>query len=186
MPSAFDRLMDAARKRKAARERPFPQFTLRSMLLFTSLSAIGLGFARRVRMRLDAEELGFAAAIVACVVFAFLVAVVRQNRWLFVWGSVGGLIGALFCPPIYFNFLWDLPIPPFWQRFFVHLLVTLVPTLGGTLIGFAVPGCLARYESRRRACWKGSAEARARHGAMPRRLHVASGEDSGEMPPDGL
>jgi hypothetical protein len=182
MPSAFERWKDTASERKAARERPFPQYSLRTMLLGMSVCAIGLGLLRRRPIHLTVEDIAFVAAIIACVVFAFVVAVVRQNRWMFVWGCVGGIIGALSCPSI--NISWSFPIPSFWERLSAHLSPIMVPTLLGSLIGFAIPSCLRRYDTWRRMNWTKSPEAQVRHGAMPRKIDITTREKSSEIPPD--
>jgi hypothetical protein len=179
MPSAFDRWKDAARERKTARERPFPQFTLRTMLLVTSLCAIALGVLRRWPIRLRAEDVAFLAALATGVVLAFVVAVLRQNRGMLVWGSIGGMIGAVFFPTV------DVHWGSHWQRFLVAFPFSVVPTLIGTFIGLAVARWLAQYENWRRSRWRESREARVRHGAMPRELDLSQGEDSNTIPPEG-
>jgi putative effector of murein hydrolase len=165
MGPRFDRLMAAAARRKAAANRPFPQFTLRTMLLATLLWAIGLGVVTRVPIHYDAQGTAFLAGITLCVLLSFVVAVLRQRRSLLVWGSMGGIVAALLCP--YMWIYYALPVPSWWEQWRFHFLRIVVPVLAGSAAGMIGAACVARWMRLRKVRYGLSREGRVHRASLP-------------------
>lgn len=183
MGTRFDRLKAAAARRKAAAKRPFPQFTLRAMLLATLLWAIGLGVVTRVAIRLDPQTAALLVSITLCVLLSFVAAVLRQRRSLLVWGSIGGVVAALLCPRMLIYYAGT--VPSWWELWWFHFPRFAVQVLAGTMLAMVAAACTGRWMRRRKARYARSREGRTHRASLPATIEESLESERAGAPSDG-
>ena len=136
MLKRLDRIVAKLRRRKATRERPFPQFTIRGVLFATATVAIVFSVLR-VRDIPNPGSLGIATAAAVSLFIVFLVSLILQHRAVFYGGCLGTLAFTAFCPLTTGHF-------PYLLKFYHHFVFTLPFTATGAIMGMIVGAVLQR------------------------------------------